>query len=464
MTFTKSITGGIEMSDEKKAKVLVVDDEEMIINFFLAALGEEGYQLEVAHNGREAIDKAKAFLPDVILLDVVMPELNGYQVAEYLKRDPGTSGTPIILVTGMGSIEDKVKGLESGADDFLTKPFNLQELLARVHSLIKLKQAQDQLKALGKQGVSHPQIRALKSHKHLVLVVEDDRRITDICRTLLNTGGYETEVAHDAGQALEYIAETVPDLILLDLMLPDMGGLELLKEIRGMPALSEVPVIIITALSDLKTKIKGLYLGADDYLVKPLNSLELLARVRANIRKYVAHQELKYTLDDTFLQSITDPLTGLYNRQYLTTVMEREFALFKRHGRPFTVMLLDVDGFKLINDTKGHDGGDKVLTEIGQILKGELRASDLAVRYGGDEYLLIFSEAGVDQAMPIAQRIRQKIAEKEFFEGARMPVTCSIGLAEASSQDLKTDDVIKRSDVAMYQAKNGGKNKTVAFN
>jgi two-component system cell cycle response regulator len=451
------------MPEESKAKVLVVDDEEMIINFFMAALGEQGYQLEVARNGREAIDKAKVFLPDVVLLDVVMPELNGYQVTEILKRDPATATTPVILVTGLGSIEDKVKGLESGADDFLTKPFNLQELLARVHSLVKLKMAQDQLKAIGQTATAHPQVRALKSHKHLVLVVEDDRRITDICRTLLNTGGYESEIAHDASQALEFIARTVPDLILLDLMLPDMGGLELLKEIRDMPSLKEVPVIIITALSDLKTKIKGLYLGADDYLVKPLNSLELLARVRANIRKYVAHQELKYTLDETFLQSITDPLTSLYNRQYLATVMEREFALFKRHGRPFTVMLLDVDNFKLVNDTKGHEGGDKVLAEIGLILKSELRASDLAVRYGGDEFLLIFPEAAVDQAMPIAQRIRLKIESKEFFSGVPMTVTCSIGMAEANAQDVKTEDVVKRSDTAMYQAKSGGKNKAVAF-
>jgi two-component system cell cycle response regulator len=452
------------MNQDPKPKVLVADDEPTIVNFFIAALSDQGYEIESAANGAQAVDKARSFLPDVILLDVIMPELNGYQVTERLKADPATSGIPIILVTGLGSVEDKVQGLESGADDFLTKPFNLQELLARVHSLIKLKKLQDQLKALsGRQPAPAHIKKVLSSYRSHILIVEDDERITTICKSILGTGGYEVDIAADGEEAQKYLKAAIPDLILLDLMLPGINGLDLLKQIKEDQVTRDVPVIIITALGDLKTKVKSFYMGVDDYLVKPVNSLELLARVKANIRKHLAQQELKYSLDETFQQSITDPLTGLYNRHYLIPVMDRELALFKRHGRMFSLMIMDIDNFKSINDNLGHLSGDQVLAAAAGILKQEIRTSDLAVRYGGDEFIVVFTDTLEDKALVIAQRIRAAVENKKFIEGQEQKITVSMGITQASVQDGSGEDIVKRADDAMYQAKRAGKNRVVSL-
>ncbi|MBI5805370.1 response regulator [candidate division TA06 bacterium] len=452
------------MNQDPKPKVLVADDEPTIVNFFIAALSDQGYEIESAVNGAQAVEKALSFLPDVILLDVMMPELNGYQVTEKLKANPATEGIPIVLVTGLGSVEDKVQGLESGADDFLTKPFNLQEMLARVHSLIKLKKLQDQLKEIsGRQPMPVHIKKVLSSYRSHILIVEDDERITNICKTILGTGGYIVDIAPDGEEAQKYLQAAIPDLILLDLMLPGISGLDLLKQLKEDTVTKDVPVIIITALGDLKTKVKSFYMGVDDYLVKPVNSLELLARVKANIRKHMAQQELKYSLDETFQQSITDPLTGLYNRHYLDTVMDREVALFKRHGRMFSLMIMDIDNFKPINDNLGHLCGDQVLTGAARILKDEIRSSDLAVRYGGDEFIVIFSDTKEDQAMIIAQRIRAAVEQKKFIEGKDQTASVSIGLTQSSKQDNSGEDIIKRADDALYQAKRAGKNRVVSL-
>jgi two-component system cell cycle response regulator len=272
------------MYEPKDIKILAVDDEPMMLNIVETALAEQGYLVATASGGQEALEKVRAFSPDVILLDVIMPDITGFDIAERLKSDPATSGISIIMVTGLGSIEDRVKGLESGADDFLSKPFNLDELVVRVRSLAKLKVLQDRIKTMEKKC---PDLKARGSRRMpLVLAVEDDERIVHICRNVLGASGYEVAGAANAEEALSFIQSQTPDIIILDLMLPGRDGLELLSEIRKINTVSRVPVIILTALGDLKTKLKGFYIGADDYLVKPLSSMELLARVRANLRKY----------------------------------------------------------------------------------------------------------------------------------------------------------------------------------
>jgi two-component system cell cycle response regulator len=285
------------MTEKDNAKILVVDDDINIINFFQSVLEEQGYIVETAGNGIEAVKKAKQFQPEVILLDVIMPEMDGYEATEALKGDPDTSNMSVILVTGMNTLEDKVRGLECGADDFITKPFNFDELVARVRSLVKLKRLQDQLRTLEQECAQDILLKQQRSLSlNMVLIVEDDERIAKIMSNVLGTGGYLTYFIKDGNEAVEFIKDNVPDLVLLDLMLPGLDGLEVLKRIRENVMTTEVPVIVITAIDDFKTKIKGLYIGADDYLVKPVKSLELLARVKANLRKYQVNKLIRDAL------------------------------------------------------------------------------------------------------------------------------------------------------------------------
>lgn len=288
------------MQEKETARILVVDDDANIINFFRAVLEEQGHTVATAENGEEAVKKAREFHPEVILLDVIMPQMDGYEVTEALKGDPATSSISIILVTGMDTLEDKVRGLECGADDFITKPFNFDELVARVRSLVKLKRLQDQLSKLQKESTSDFLLKQKKSlSPNMVLIVEDDERISKIMSNVLGTGGYLTHTIVNGLEAAEFIKDNTPDLIILDLMLPGLDGMEVLKRVRESPLTREVPVIVVTALDDFKTKIKGLYIGADDYLVKPVKSLELLARVKANLRKYQANKLIRDVLKDS---------------------------------------------------------------------------------------------------------------------------------------------------------------------
>jgi len=458
------------MKTIESAKILVVDDEPMIIQFYEAALGEQGYHVATAVDGRQALEKTREFQPDVILLDVVMPELNGFQVTERLKADPATAGIPIILVTGLGSIEDRVKGLEAGADDFLGKPFNLDELLVRVRSLVKLKVLQDRLKQaeaasllaspLPATPVVSPMPAPFEPRRQpVVLVVEDDERIIKICSSVLGSGGYQVVSAPDGPGMFAAIEREAPDLIILDLMLPGMDGVEILAKIKEMPLARDVPVIILTAVGDLKTKVKTLYIGADDYLVKPVSSLELLARVRANLRKHDYERRLKYQLDRSFVESITDPLTGLYNRRYLESTLERELALHRRGARPLCLLMLDIDGFKGINDQHGHPAGDAVLTELAAIFKVELRTSDLAVRLGGDEFLVVLPDARMEQAKAIAERLRGAVSMLAIPALGSEHPTVSIGVCQAGDEEGGMAALLKKADEAMYRAKAEGKNR-----
>ncbi len=279
------------MPPERVFKILAVDDEPMMLGIYQAALSEQGYQVATAGDGQQALEAVFQVNPDVILMDIVMPKMDGVEATQRLKADPRTKNIPVIMVTGLGSIEDRVKGLEAGADDFLSKPFNLDELVVRVRSLARLKDLQDRLAQ--KQSESPEKSEKPEGRTSpLVLVVEDDQRIVRICENMLAAGGCQAMDAPGAATALKFLEQEIPDLVILDLMLPDRDGLDLLAEMKKNPEMSLVPVIILTALSDLKTKVKGFYIGADDYLVKPVSSLELLARVRANLRKRILFKKL----------------------------------------------------------------------------------------------------------------------------------------------------------------------------
>ena len=224
--------------------------------------------------------------------------------------------------------------------------------------------------------------------KGTILIIEDDVKTSSLWSRVLSAN-YECIMAKTAEEGLEAMDKGVPDLVLLDLLLPDMHGLDLLKRVKKNPVMEEISVIIVSSINDLETRVKGIDLGSDDYLVKPINALEMLARVRAAIRKTRARLKLKQTLNDVFKLSITDSLTGLYNRQYFNSYLEKLMASSRRHERPFSILFVDIDRFKSINDTFGHLIGDSVLKNLAVIFEDNLRASDVVARFGGEEFVLL---------------------------------------------------------------------------
>lgn len=436
-------------------RVLVVDDQPQNVKLMEARLKASGCEVLKAYNGQDAIRIAHESRPDIVLLDIMMPGMDGYEVCEKLKKDPETALIPIVLVTALEGTEDKVRGLDAGADDFLTKPVNQTELLTRVRSLVKLKRLQEEMKARTNLAYLPEETRA--KGKQIILVVDDNEKIAKHCKLVLESEGYEVITAANGTEALKVLDETEPDLIMLDIILPDMDGIKLLGRIKANVLLADVPALIMSVLSDIETKVRGLETGADDYLVKPIDKQEMLARVRAALRKKELSDRLKSNLDTAFKQSVTDQLTGLYNRRYLVTVLEREIEASRRYSRPFSVLLMDIDKFKDINDSLGHLVGDAVLKDLGGILNGSLRRGDVASRYGGEEFVVVLTETGLRDAMQAAEKLR-KIVEGHRFQKVEKNVTISIGVAEFGNGDVDMDAIIKRADDALYEAKQQGRN------
>lgn len=445
-----------------EGRVLVIDDQPANVKIIAKRLSVSGYEVLTATNGMDGIRLARESAPDVILLDIMMPEMDGYEVIKRLKQEPETSGVSIVLLTSLDGTEDKVRGLDAGADDFLTKPVNQIELVARIRSLTKLKRLHEEIRKAGDLTPPLPEDdgKGKTEDKKSIFIVEDDEMmLAQFKRILDNTGEYRTLTAKNASDALDILNKTIPDLILLDIMLPDMNGIELLKKIKEYHPSANIPIIIISAIADIETKVKGIESGADDYLVKPVDRFEMLARIRANLRKSEAQRRLKSNLEIAAQQAITDPLTGLYNRQYLKNALERELSHARRYKRPFSMLILDIDHFKDVNDTFGHLAGDGVLREIAGILKDNVRASDVAARYGGEEFVVVLTDTDIRGAVTAAEHLRETVAQHGFAGVDGRQITISIGCTEFQSDDADMDAVIKKADNALYRAKAEGRNR-----
>lgn len=446
------------------AKVLIAVRDETALNFFQAALGGEGYRLETARTGREALERALSFMPDVVLVDAVLPELSGTALAAKIKGDPTTAPMSVLLVLEQGAADGFAEGLAAGADDFLVKPFTMEVLLARVRSQSRL----GQLQVRSRNAVtSHPAGQAERraqpvTRPGLVLIVEDDTHVAQVFGAVLGAGGYQVMAAPQAEAADRQIAANPPNLILLDLMLPGANGLEWMQRLKQAPLSRHIPVIIVTAIDDVKAKVAALNMGADDYLVKPVDSLELLARVNASLRRHQDEQALTAALDDEFMQSVFDPLTGLYGRRYLESLMVRDAALSRQKGLPLTMLALDIDHFTDLAATAGQEGGDLVLKAVADVLKTELRGSDLAVRYGDDVFTVTLYGIYANQAIIIADRLRNKTQRLAVAGLAPGSVTVSVGVAEFTAADNDLRTVLQRAELAVRIAKNSGRNRVVA--
>lgn len=444
-----------------RTRVLVVDDEPRNIKLLSAHLNAEGYEVLAASNGEEALQMAGSENPDLILLDIMMPEMDGFEATRRLKVDPLTQHIPVVLVTSLDGSESRVKGLDAGADEFLTKPVNRAELLVRVRALLRMKQMQDEL--LNRREIAsrlNNNGRAGSADHATVLVVEDDLRMGKQISDILRSSGYQTVEAISIAAAREVVAHIMPDLILLDRLLPDGDGLVLLDEWKADAQLSNVPLIIITGISDLNRKIEGIEHGADDYLIKPIENNEMLARIRAGLRRSSAQLALRQDIDRLKMDTVTDRLTGVRNRHYLDADLEHRFSQSRRNPqRAFSLAMLDIDHFKQVNDQYGHMIGDTVLRRVAQLLQQTARTADIVTRYGGEEFCVVMPETESAAAQHAAERLRQTVADHKFDGIGDESVTVSLGVATFSSDDKHDVELLARADAALYQAKAGGRNR-----
>lgn len=287
-----------------------------------------------------------------------------------------------------------------------------------------------------------------------VLVIEDHPDQRDLLAIVLQREGYRVVTAANGIEALEKLEVEKVQIALSDIMMPKMDGFELINRIRSNPALKSIYLILITARIQEGDRVRGLDLGADDYITKPFSFSELLARVRVGSRVVQYQQHLEH-------QTHIDPLTGLFNRRAFEKKLDEEFERAKRYRHHLSLLILDIDNFKLINDTYGHHGGDAALVKISETLREKTRQSDFPSRYGGEEFVLVLPETDQDSALQVAAKILEAIRSSTFGSPNQLfRLTVSIGLTSTSSRSYtEWPQMLKDADQALYVAKNSGKDR-----
>jgi len=444
------------------ARVLVVDDIEQNRKLLTDKLRNEYFHVITAVDGEDAIDKAMAEEPDVILMDIMMPKLNGVDACRRLKTDARTEHIPIVLVTALNEREDRLRGLGAGADDFLTKPVNDLQLLSRVRALTKYKMVADELRkreASGKRmGAVDLAASGRASEPARILVVdENERQARRICRYL---EGLHRPISHSEANQLG-ISGSMVDLLIVSLANEKLDGLKLCAYFRSLESTRDLPILVVAESDDEKKAVRALDLGASDIVIKPIDSEELLARVKTQVRKKRYLDALRARLDQSMELAVTDQLTGLHNRRYMRVQLESFVKRANMGGAAASILLCDIDHFKKINDIHGHAAGDEVLREFGRRLRENIRPMDVACRYGGEEFVVIMPETSQALAQAAGERIRQIMAETTFpiSRGDELKVTMSGGVATVIPPEDTMDALLKRADDALYRAKSAGRNK-----
>ena len=452
------------------ARVLVVDDISANVKLLEARLTAEYFEVLTANNGPQALEICSQERADVVLLDVMMPGMDGFEVCRRLKADPKTQQIPVIMVTALDQNSDKVQGLEAGADDFLTKPVDDIALITRVKNLARLKRLTDEMMMRAatseRLGVGEDKLPdwTSKITDGKVLLVEDHERSRErMVETLAKE--YKIEVISDPQQALIKFAEENFDLMMVSLSLQESDGLRLCSQVRSLNRTRNLPLLIITEPGDDARLLRGLDMGVNDYLVRPIDRHEMRARVRTQVKRKRFADFLHTRLEERVEAAITDSLTGLHNRRYMESHLRTLVEEAKSTGKPISVMIADIDFFKSVNDSYGHDIGDAVLKEFSDRLKQNVRGIDLACRLGGEEFVVVMPNTDLGQAYLVGERLRQQIAELPFVLGkdlGRLRVTASMGVATIDKTDESVEDILKRADQALYAAKRRGRNRVVA--
>lgn len=451
------------------AKVLVVDDVPANIKLLEAKLNKEYYDVLTAKSGKEAIEVAQNNSLDVILLDVMMPEMDGFEVCRLLKSDPKTAFIPVIMVTALSEVEDRVTGLKAGADDFLTKPVNDMALFARIRSLVRLKIITDELRLRDQTGselgISEEYNKlAAEIINAKIAIINDDIVESQRLSGYLVKIGHNCEIFSDPKMASEQVINGGFDLIIISTQLSDSDGLRIASHFRSNEYTRSVPILIIVDEEDSNSLVKGLDMGVNDYLFTPMDANELIARVSTQVKRKRYHDALKYNYQNSLNMAITDSLTGVFNRRYFDAHFKTIILQAKNQMRNLSVLLIDIDHFKSINDTYGHLAGDEILRLLPKIVSDKIRVTDFVARYGGEEFIVVMQNTNLYNAKEVGERIRMGIEQNTFNigENRMIKVTVSVGVAALEPEDTMIT-IVERADKGLYKAKESGRNQVVAM-
>ena len=454
----------VSARQEHRPHILMVDDVHENLHALMAILRDE-YTLNAATSGAKALELAsRAPQPDLILLDIQMPVMDGYAVLSALKIDPATADIPVIFVTAMSEAGDETRGLALGVADYITKPVSPALLKKRIRTQLDLRRERPQPKIF---DIAAPSSSA---HQPSLLVVDDvPENIHELVEALKNE--YRIRVANSGLRALEVVqSDSPPDIVLLDIMMPGLDGYETCRRIKASAAGNRIPVIFVTVVDATEEKVKGFSLGASDYITKPFD----IDEVRARIRTHLELARLQRFLEDLVAQRTAllqvseekyrilvhrDPITGLPNRSLFAEMLEHAILHAQHKDSQFALLFLDLDNFATINESLGHSMGDRVLAAVGKRLQVLLPTNDTIARVGSDAFSIILERGeGMPWVDLMAQRIIDILSDEAFvIDGHSIYIGVSIGIALYPSDGLDSGPLQSNADAALHQAKTQGR-------
>jgi two-component system cell cycle response regulator len=449
------------------ARILVVDDVIPNVKILEAKLSVEYYDVVTAYNGPDALDIAFQTPPDLILLDVMMPQMDGFEVCRRLKADHRTAHIPVIMVTALSEATDRVQGLEAGADDFLTKPVDDVALFARVKSLLRLKMMMDEFRLreetsaeLGVINTSQDKDEAILQARVLVI---DDNEFSSRQMQEIYGETYDLTLETDMEEAQILLRGGDFDLVVVSLDSAQYDPLRLCSRIRTYEETRQLPILTLVDEVDKDKLMKGLEIGINDYVMRPIDTNELIVRTKTQILRKQYQDRLRHNYHRSMELAVTDSLTGLYNRRYMSNHLDALLQRAKLDYKPVSVLIMDIDFFKNVNDTYGHDVGDDVIKGFASRIGMSVRGVDLACRYGGEEFVVVMPDTDLAVASTVSERLRRQVADQPFEDAKgqqSLDITCSIGVTVSREQE-DSNSLLKRADEALYTAKRDGRNRVV---
>ncbi len=446
-------------------RILIVDDVATNRIVMKVKLSEACYEVLQADGGQAAIDIARAERPDLILLDLVMPDLDGISVCRQLKSDPETADIPVIMVTASHDSDGKIRALEAGAEEFLTKPLDEVLLLARVRSLLRARETARELDLRDgtRRALGFGEASARFTLAATIALVAEFPDIAKLWATRLQSHLSANVITLTRAEALALNdTDQAPDVfVVADDLAPPGSGLRLLTDLRSRAPTRHSAVVIAMAEGARDAAAMALDLGANDLFIGAFEPAELALRLTTQLTRKQQADRLRASVEDGLRMAVTDPLTGLFNRRYALPHLARIAERAAESNRSFAVMLLDLDRFKMVNDRHGHAGGDAVLVEVAKRLTGNLRPVDLISRIGGEEFLVVLPDTPLAEARLAAERLRKQINRRPVtlpYDAGEICITASIGLAICTGKNSTAEDLLSLADKALYAAKAQGRN------
>jgi len=452
------------------AKILVVDDIIANTKLLEAKLVAEYYDVATANSGFEALEKAIETKPDLILLDVMMPGMDGFECCRKLKSDAETAHIPVVMVTALTDTEDRINGLKSGADDFLAKPIDDMALMVRVKSLVRTKMLLDELRLrdltgaqIGVMDAAEDLLQQEPEHIRILLVDDDPVQIKRFRNELEPACRIKvSQTLEDAQQATDGPGY---DVVLVSTALESVDGLRLATQLKSNERFRYIPIIILVDEFEKELIMKGLEIGINDYLIVPADPSESRARINTQVKRKRYQEALKLNYKESLSMASTDNLTGLYNRHYLDKHLDNAVHESLTSYRPLSLIMLDMDHFKEVNDNYGHDCGDDVLRQLADLIRDTVRGADLAARFGGEEFVILMPSTKPAEAGKVARRLRELIESTSFqisnTDTPTLKKTASLGVSSLNPMGDDGQKLLKRADEALYEAKNNGRNRVI---